>query len=67
MYFISVDPATLGLVRFETKPLKIERFRLNRVIREDARWLRGRLNRECAAPGTRVALARDNTLTLGWD
>jgi poly-gamma-glutamate synthesis protein (capsule biosynthesis protein) len=66
MYFISVDPATLGLVRFEMKPLEIERFRLNRVIREDARWLRDMLNRECAALGTRVALARDNTLTLGW-
>jgi len=67
MYFISVDPATLSLVRFEMKPLKIERFRLNRVIREDGRWLRDMLNREGATLGTRVELAGDNTLTLRWD
>jgi poly-gamma-glutamate synthesis protein (capsule biosynthesis protein) len=67
MYFISIDSATLSLARFEMKPLEIERFRLKRVIREDAIWLRDRLNREGAGLGTKVELARDNTLTLGWD
>ncbi len=67
MYFIGVDPATSSLTHFEMTPLKIERFRLNRVNREDARWLRDRLNREGAELKTKVELARDNTLSLLWD
>jgi poly-gamma-glutamate synthesis protein (capsule biosynthesis protein) len=67
MYFLSIDPATLSLVRFEMKPLEIARFRLNRVTQEDARWLEDMLSREGVRLGTSVESAEDNTLTLRWD
>jgi poly-gamma-glutamate synthesis protein (capsule biosynthesis protein) len=67
MYFVSVDPLTHELVRLEMSPLKLERMRLNRVHREDAQWLRDRLDREGARLGTRLRLDADNTLVLQWD
>ncbi len=66
MYFASINPAKSRLTRLEMTPLRIQRFKLNRVNKEDAGWLSDRLNREGAELGTRVALARDNTLSLTW-
>ncbi len=66
MYFVSMNPTTSSLTRLEMTPLKIQRFRLNRVNREDAGWISDRLNREGAELGTRVELARDNSLSLTW-
>ncbi len=66
MYFIGFDPATSVLTRLQMTPLKIQRFRLNRVNRDDASWLSNRLNREGAELGTRAELTPDNTLSLRW-
>lgn len=66
MYFVSMDPVSGKLLRFEMIPLRIQRFKLNRVSREDAQWLRDTLNREGAKRGTRVELKADHSLTLRW-
>lgn len=66
MYFVSVDPSTGKLVRFQMTPTQIRCFRVNRAKREDARWLEGTLNREGEKFGTQVELNEDSTLTLRW-
>ncbi len=66
MYFVSLEPSTGKLVRFEMTPMQISRFRLNHVARENAEWLRDTLNREGRNLGTQVDLNKDNTLTLRW-
>jgi poly-gamma-glutamate capsule biosynthesis protein CapA/YwtB (metallophosphatase superfamily) len=66
MYFLTIDPSSEALVRFDMTPLEIKRFRLHRVARQAANWLCETLNREGTQLGTQVTLNRDNTLTLGW-
>jgi len=66
MYFVTFDPSAGRLVHLEMTPLQIRRFRLNRVTRADARWLRDRLHRECAKLGTRVESTADDRLRLAW-
>jgi poly-gamma-glutamate synthesis protein (capsule biosynthesis protein) len=66
MYFLSVAPTTGKLVRCEMRPLQIRNFRLNRTSREDARWLRGILNREGERLRTGVELGEGDILVLGW-
>jgi poly-gamma-glutamate synthesis protein (capsule biosynthesis protein) len=63
---VTFDPSAGRLVRLEMTPLQIRRFRLHRVSREDAIWLRDSLDRQCAPLGTRVELAADDRLTLRW-
>ena len=66
MYFVTIDPATAGLQRLDMTPLKIKRFRLNRMSHEDASWLRDTLNQEGRETGTQVALTAENRLVLEW-
>lgn len=66
MYFASVDPSTGKLAALEMTPTQVKRFRVNRVSRKDALWLRDTLNREGQRLGTRVRLNDDNSLTLQW-
>jgi poly-gamma-glutamate synthesis protein (capsule biosynthesis protein) len=66
MYFVGMDLTTRELARLEMTPLRIRRFRLNRVSREDARWLREVLGREGAKLGTKVELGARDRLALGW-
>ena len=47
-------------------PLRIDRFRLHHADADDARWLAGTLDRECARYGGSVALQDDGTLSLRW-
>jgi poly-gamma-glutamate synthesis protein (capsule biosynthesis protein) len=67
MYFVTMDPSTGKLDRFEMTPLQIKRFRLNHVSRNDAQWLRDTLSREGEKLGTRVEMTADNSLTLRWE
>jgi poly-gamma-glutamate synthesis protein (capsule biosynthesis protein) len=67
MYFVSMDPETAELVCLKMMPMQIKRFRMNRVSRVDATWLRDALNREGKTLGTRVEIGQDNTLMLKWD
>ena len=66
MYFISVDPASGELVRFDLTPMQIRRFSLNRVSTEDARWLCDTLDRESGQAGTRVEWQPDNRMKVYW-
>jgi len=47
-------------------PFRSRRFRLERAEKRDAEWMRATLDRETRTLGTRVELARDGTLVLGW-
>lgn len=67
MYFVSMDPETGKLARFQMAATQIKRFKTNRASRSDALWLTDTLNREGKKLGTRVEWKRDNALTLQWD
>jgi len=67
MYFATVDSLTGRLVRLRMTPTQVRNFRVNRASTTDALWLRDVLNREGGTLGTRVALDRENVLTLQWD
>jgi len=66
MYFATVDASTGKLQRLAMTPLKIQRFRLKRVSRRDAEWLRDTLTREGKQTATNVMLTADNHLLLQW-
>lgn len=66
MYFVSMERRTGRLGDLKMVPMRIKRFRLHRISEQDARWLRARMNRECARLGSRVELGADNVLTLKW-
>lgn len=67
MYFLSMDPATGNLIQMYMSPMQIKNFKVNKVSREDALWLRDVLNREGKKIGTRVEINQDNTLIIKWD
>jgi poly-gamma-glutamate synthesis protein (capsule biosynthesis protein) len=67
MYFVRVDSSTGQLVWVHMIPTQIKHFRVNRVSRTDALWLRDTLNREGQRFGTRVVLDQNTTFTLQWD
>jgi len=54
------------LLELKLIPFQIKKFRLNRVSRQDAVWLRDILGRESAEFGIRVSLNEDSTLTVLW-
>jgi poly-gamma-glutamate capsule biosynthesis protein CapA/YwtB (metallophosphatase superfamily) len=66
MYFVSMEPSMGRLISMRMTPLQIKNFRLNRVSRADAEWLRDTLNREFKKFGTMVELKTNNTLILKW-
>jgi poly-gamma-glutamate synthesis protein (capsule biosynthesis protein) len=65
-YFLTLDPLSSRLRRLEMTPFRTRRFRLERVARRDAEWVRATLDREGRRLGTRVELGSDGTLVLGW-
>lgn len=67
MYFVSMDPETGKLARFQMAATQIKYFKTNRASRSDALWLTDTLNREGKKLGTRVEWNRGNALTLQWD
>jgi poly-gamma-glutamate synthesis protein (capsule biosynthesis protein) len=66
MYFASMDPASGRLVFLRMTPMRMSRFRENRVSPHDARWLCGVLEREGSRFGTWTTLEADGLLTLHW-
>jgi poly-gamma-glutamate synthesis protein (capsule biosynthesis protein) len=67
MYFAAIDPGAGRLTELRMVPMRIRRFRLSRVSPDETRCLRDVLAREGATLGTRVEVAGDGTLTLGWN
>jgi poly-gamma-glutamate synthesis protein (capsule biosynthesis protein) len=63
-YFLRLEAGRL--LRLEMVPFRVRRFRLERADRVDAEWLRRTLDREGRPLGTRVGLAADEALVLGW-
>ena len=57
MYFPEIDDATGKLRALELVPTRVQRFRVNRAIGDDRRWLLARLEREYARFGCRAAPA----------
>jgi poly-gamma-glutamate synthesis protein (capsule biosynthesis protein) len=66
IYFMTVGPESGALLRLEMTPFRLARLRLNRASKEEARWLRQTLHRECVKLGTRVEAAPDGRLALHW-
>jgi poly-gamma-glutamate synthesis protein (capsule biosynthesis protein) len=67
MYFLSLEPATGHLQRFEMIPTRLRKLRINTASREEAQWLAGVLNREGRSLGSSAVLGEDLRLTLQWD
>jgi poly-gamma-glutamate capsule biosynthesis protein CapA/YwtB (metallophosphatase superfamily) len=66
MYLPTVRLSDGMLEQLTMVPFRIRNFRLNRVRREDARWLSDTLSREGTPVGTRIRLEDDNSMTLEW-
>jgi poly-gamma-glutamate synthesis protein (capsule biosynthesis protein) len=64
MYLPAIDPRRGRLVEARLVPMRLARFRLNRVAEADAKWLCDLLNQLGAPLGTRAEMAPDRTLTL---
>lgn len=62
MYFPALHPQTGRLVALEMVPTQIERFRIRHATAENARWLKGVLNREGRQFGVEVELREDGML-----
>ena len=67
MYFLSLEPATGRLQRFEMTPTRLRKLRINRASREEAQWLAEVLNREGRPLGSQAVLGEDLRLTLCWN
>jgi len=57
MYFPTLEAASGRLQGLAMVPLRVRRFRLQRAVEEEARWLQRTLERESRAFGTRVEYA----------
>lgn len=66
MYFLTLDPASGGLIQLRMVPLHIRRMRLNRACPRDADWLAGRLARVSRPFGVWAEMAEDGGLFLRW-
>ena len=66
MYFPVINRVDGTLVSLKMIPMQIKDFRLNRVSKDDARWLKMVLDREGETHGTGVVLHEDNSMTLTW-
>ncbi len=64
LYFPRLDAETGRFAALEMVPTRLRNFRLQRASREEAQWLRQRLDRECRRLGHRVDLAGDGVLRL---
>lgn len=64
-YLVALEPSG-ALASLAMLPYRTRRFRLERASRDDVRWLRSALDRECRTLGTAVELVEDDTLALRW-
>jgi poly-gamma-glutamate synthesis protein (capsule biosynthesis protein) len=66
MYLIELDSGSGGLIAARLVPMRMQRFRLERVSAADAKWLCNLLNQLGAPFSTGATLEKDNSLTLEW-
>lgn len=62
MYFPTLDADSGALLRLHASPTRIHRFRLQRALPDEAKWLADVLARESASLGVRVILGHDGRL-----
>lgn len=67
MYFLAVEPASGALVGLTMVPMRLRRFRLNRVSGDELDWICGMMNRQAGRFGARVELEVDGALGLRWN
>ena len=67
LYFVTLDAATGELHRFEMKPMRIRKFRLNHASVEESEWLREVVHRQGQTFNTAVTVTEEQFLKLGWD
>jgi poly-gamma-glutamate capsule biosynthesis protein CapA/YwtB (metallophosphatase superfamily) len=66
MYFPTLDAATGRLLGLELVATQMMRFRVQRAVEADARWLCAMLDREGGRFATRAELMPDSRITLRW-
>ena len=66
MYFPTVDSDTGRLVRLEMIPTEMRRFRINRAVDADARWLGNVLTHHGQEFGTSAGMGDAGRVTLRW-
>jgi poly-gamma-glutamate synthesis protein (capsule biosynthesis protein) len=64
LYFASLEPDTGQLTALQMVPLRAEKMRLERAARDDAEWLRARLEHASGGFGTRIDTAADGVLNI---
>ncbi len=64
MYFATLDGGVGGLRRFEMRPMRIRRIRLEHPSEEDVEWIHRTMDRECGRFGADVRREGDRTLVL---
>jgi poly-gamma-glutamate synthesis protein (capsule biosynthesis protein) len=67
MYFAALDAADGTVRQLSLVPMRVRRFRLQRAVEEEARWLQRTLDRESRVFGTRVELGSAQELLLRRD
>jgi len=65
MYVAAVESGSGRLVQLAMTPLRMRTMRLNRTSRQDAEWLRDRLNDVSRPFGSHIELGADGSLLLG--
>ncbi|MET0070229.1 MAG: CapA family protein [Candidatus Thiodiazotropha sp.] len=63
-YFLSYKPGSGSLARFVMTPMQIRKFRLHYPSKQDRRWLRQTMARECSRLETGVTDLRDGRFEL---
>jgi len=64
MYLPRLSAGNGELIEARLVPYQIRKFRLNRASKQDVRWLREILARECAGLGTQISLNADDSLDV---
>ncbi|MEZ0367151.1 CapA family protein [Mycobacterium sp. pUA109] len=64
LYFVAIHPGSGALAGLRMVPMRVRRMRLERVVRDDAEWLRSTLEHASHRFGTRVQDTADGTLLV---
>lgn len=64
MYFLKMDTKDGSLLEMRMVPMKMKKFRLQQASKEEVKWMKETLERECKKLGTRVAIAENGHLLV---
>ena len=66
MYFVEIDSDSGELISLRMVPMQMRRFRLERALGSDAKWVCNLLNQLGKRFGTAATLEENNNLSLQW-